>query len=92
MYVHYNLRLQNRLKEDKRPYDPVDYESIDKTEFWVVDEEAEGELNIDELENMLEEDPPNNEPSTYQPWGLDLTSNCKMQSVNTSDVLYLNYL
>ncbi|XP_052622365.1 uncharacterized protein LOC111902616 [Lactuca sativa] len=49
VFVHYNLRLQNRS------YDPVDYENIDKTGFWVVEEEREGELNYDDLENMLDE-------------------------------------
>ncbi|XP_052622528.1 uncharacterized protein LOC111921122 [Lactuca sativa] len=44
-----------RLKVDMRSYDPVDYENIDKTEFWVVEEEREGELNYDDLENMLDE-------------------------------------
>ena len=38
-----------------RYYDPVDYENIDKTKFWVVEEEREGELNYDDLENMLDE-------------------------------------
>ncbi|KAK1440659.1 hypothetical protein QVD17_06488 [Tagetes erecta] len=60
VFVHYNLLLQNRKNENIRSCDPVDYESIDKTEFWVVDEEEEGELNYEELENMLEEEPPNN--------------------------------
>ncbi|XP_076958104.1 uncharacterized protein LOC143633744 isoform X2 [Bidens hawaiensis] len=60
VYVHYNLRLQNRFKDDKRPYDPVDYENIDKTEFWVVDEEPEGELDYGELENMLKEEASSN--------------------------------
>ncbi|XP_052626826.1 uncharacterized protein LOC111876822 [Lactuca sativa] len=53
--VHYNLRLQNRLKVDKRSYDPIDYECIDKTEFWVVEEESNGELDYNDLENMLDE-------------------------------------
>ncbi|KAI3813655.1 hypothetical protein L1987_18384 [Smallanthus sonchifolius] len=67
VYVHYNLLLQNRLKENKRSYDLVDYQSIDKTEFWVVDEVEEGELNYDELENMLDEEQPINlETSTSQ--------------------------
>ena len=37
-------------------FDPIDYESIDKTEFWIVDddeEEGEGELNYEELDQML---------------------------------------
>ena len=38
----------------KITYDPIDYESIDKTEWWIVDEEEEvGELNYDELEQSL---------------------------------------
>ncbi|XP_023751607.2 uncharacterized protein LOC111899961 [Lactuca sativa] len=55
VFVHYNLRLQNRLKVDKRSYDPIDYECIDKTEFWVVEEELNGELDYNDLENMLDE-------------------------------------
>ncbi|KAI3792267.1 hypothetical protein L2E82_06142 [Cichorium intybus] len=66
VYVHYNLRLQNRLKDNKRSYDPVDYESIDNIDFWVVDEIPEGELNYNDLENMIEEEPPNyNESTTF---------------------------
>ncbi|XP_052171663.1 uncharacterized protein LOC127787644 [Diospyros lotus] len=61
VYVHYNLRLQNRSKVDKRCYDLVDYESIDKTEFWILEEEEEGKLDIDELEGMIEEHPKNDE-------------------------------
>ncbi|GJZ86138.1 hypothetical protein Tco_0657748 [Tanacetum coccineum] len=57
VYVHYNLRLQHRLHFDKRSYDPVDYECIDETDFWVVEEEAQGELDYDQLENMVEQEP-----------------------------------
>ncbi|XP_071909561.1 uncharacterized protein [Coffea arabica] len=57
VYVHYNLRLQHRFDHRKRSYDPIDYESIDKTEFWVIEEEQDGELNCDELEEELEELP-----------------------------------
>ncbi|KAM0947795.1 putative HAT dimerization domain, ribonuclease H-like superfamily [Dioscorea sansibarensis] len=64
VYVHYNLRLQHRLFSKSRSYDPVDCESIDKTEFWVVEEEQEGELDYDELENRLEEQPRVGEQST----------------------------
>ena len=46
-----------RHNQQKRSYDPVDYESIDKTEFWVVEEEQEGELDYEELEEELEELP-----------------------------------
>ncbi|XP_027098997.2 uncharacterized protein [Coffea arabica] len=57
VYVHYNLRLQHRFDLRKRSYDPIDYESIDKTEFWVIEEEQDGELICDEFEEELEELP-----------------------------------
>ncbi|XP_039139179.1 uncharacterized protein LOC120276486 isoform X2 [Dioscorea cayenensis subsp. rotundata] len=50
--------------QKKSLYDPIDYECIDKTEFWVVEEEVEGELAFDELESMLEEQPRISEEST----------------------------
>nr|KAJ0185063.1 hypothetical protein LSAT_V11C900463900 [Lactuca sativa] len=56
VFVHYNLRLKNRLKVDKRSYDPIDYECIDKTDFLVVEKELEGELDYNDLENMLDEE------------------------------------
>ncbi|KAC9430404.1 hypothetical protein E3N88_45859 [Mikania micrantha] len=56
VFVHYNLRLQNRLKYAKRSYDPVDYESINHTEFWVVEEQPEGELHNDDIDNMFGEE------------------------------------
>ncbi|GJV71333.1 hypothetical protein Tco_1491328 [Tanacetum coccineum] len=46
-----------QLHFDKRSYDPVDYECIDETDFWVVEEEAQGELDYDQLENMVEQEP-----------------------------------
>ena len=55
-----------RLKYNKRPYDPVDYESIDKAEFWVVEESDDAELDYEELEDKLEEELPRNaEASSY---------------------------
>ncbi|KAH7849040.1 hypothetical protein Vadar_012088 [Vaccinium darrowii] len=47
----------------QKNYDLVDIESIDKTEFWIVDEEEEPPLlDYDELEKMLQEEelPPQN--------------------------------
>ncbi|GMP68619.1 hypothetical protein CsSME_00028173 [Camellia sinensis var. sinensis] len=38
-------------------YDPVDIESIDKTEFWIVEDEEEPHLlDLDELKQMLYEE------------------------------------
>ena len=54
----------SRLSSKNRSYDPVDCESIDKTDFWVVEEQQERELDYDELENMLEEQPRVGEQST----------------------------
>ncbi|KAL0405583.1 UNVERIFIED_CONTAM: hypothetical protein Slati_3872200 [Sesamum latifolium] len=55
VYVHYNLRLQNRVKYSKMTY-PFDYECIDKSKFWIVEKTFEGELDYDEMEELLEEE------------------------------------
>ncbi|KAG6519025.1 hypothetical protein ZIOFF_022514 [Zingiber officinale] len=55
-----------RSEQPKRSYDPVDYESIDKTYFWVVEETPIGELDYDELEEELEELPIPLESSNFQ--------------------------
>ncbi|CAN7058200.1 unnamed protein product [Brassica rapa subsp. trilocularis] len=74
VYVHYNLRLQDRFSKRKRSYDPIDYESIDKTEFWVVEESGEAELDYDELENALtEENPKDGEDATSETLNLNGT-------------------
>ncbi|XP_021980165.1 uncharacterized protein LOC110876297 [Helianthus annuus] len=67
VYLHYNLRLQNRLNESKRPYDLIDYRSIDKNEFWVVEDQKESELNYDDLVNMLDKELPIDLDSQTQP-------------------------
>ena len=54
-YIILYLLLVTDKNKNKRPNDPVDYESIDKIEFWIVDEDPECELDIDELEEILEE-------------------------------------
>ncbi|KAL4567669.1 hypothetical protein LXL04_023261 [Taraxacum kok-saghyz] len=43
------------FKIDKKAFDPIDYENIDKTDFWVIQEEPEGDLDYNELENMFQE-------------------------------------
>lgn len=55
VYVAYNLRLKNRFIPTKTSYDPIDYESIDDIDFWVLEDEEtpEPELDIDEIENAL---------------------------------------
>ncbi|XP_047943142.1 uncharacterized protein LOC125189978 [Salvia hispanica] len=58
VFVHYNLRLKNHLGSKKRLYDPIDYECIDKVEFWVTDENPNEELVYEELEEILEEEQP----------------------------------
>ncbi|KAL8535057.1 hypothetical protein ACS0TY_010904 [Phlomoides rotata] len=39
VFIHYNLRLQERLERKRICYDPIDYESIDQNNSWVVEEE-----------------------------------------------------
>ncbi|XP_039145518.1 uncharacterized protein LOC120282732 [Dioscorea cayenensis subsp. rotundata] len=41
IFVNYNL---HRHQYKKRSYDPIDYDCIDKTNFWIVEEEEEAEL------------------------------------------------
>ena len=51
--------LYFRWEYKKRSYDPIDYESIDKVDFWVTEEEeAPPEFGTDdfEIENVIYED------------------------------------
>nr|XP_043633301.1 uncharacterized protein LOC122604472 [Erigeron canadensis] len=77
VYVHYNLRLQNRNKGNTMSYGPLDYENIDKTDIWVVNEEAEGELDYDELESMLDEEPPKTSVPSTSGCGSHIDISCK---------------
>ncbi|XP_075663117.1 uncharacterized protein LOC142632629 [Castanea sativa] len=56
VYVHYNYRLKERVKRKKFNFDPIDYASIDKTEFWVVEDEEPPFLDHEEIENALYEE------------------------------------
>ncbi|KAJ7970826.1 DUF659 domain-containing protein [Quillaja saponaria] len=55
VYVIYNLRLKNRLHH-KRTNDPIDYECIDKTDFWVIEEEAPSELTSEDIDHAIYQD------------------------------------
>ena len=46
----------HNIGSKKRQYDPIDYECIDKVEFWVIDENANEKLDYEELEEMLDEE------------------------------------
>ena len=37
----------------KKKTDPIDYAYIDETEFWIIDEDESGELDLEEMENLL---------------------------------------
>ena len=55
-----------RLKYGMMPYDPLDYESIDKVEFLVVEDNGDIELDYEEVEDKLEEEFSRNvETSSY---------------------------
>nr|XP_023927344.1 uncharacterized protein LOC112038732 [Quercus suber] len=56
VFVHYNYRLKERVKRKKFNFDPIDYTSIDKTEFWVVEDEEPPFLDHKEIENALYEE------------------------------------
>ena len=40
----------------KISYDPIDYACIDEIEFWIIDEDEPGELDLKEMENLLHEE------------------------------------
>ncbi|RVW22079.1 hypothetical protein CK203_110929 [Vitis vinifera] len=40
----------------KRIYDPIDYACIDKTDFWIVDDDQPAKLDVEELKNLLYEE------------------------------------
>ena len=44
-----------RFYNKKRNYDPIDNACIDETEFWIIDENESGELDFEEMENLLYE-------------------------------------
>ena len=56
IYVTYNLRLQSRLHRKKRNYDPIDIQSIDTVDFWVMPDEDDPEFtngDIEGIENLI---------------------------------------
>ncbi|XP_054782036.1 uncharacterized protein LOC129289284 [Prosopis cineraria] len=53
VYIHYNFRLRNRVANKKKALDPVDYESIDQIDYWVMEEDDCSLLNIDNIERDL---------------------------------------
>lgn len=54
--------MSQRMMSKKRSFDPIDYESIEDNEFWVMEEDDSPLLDYDELEKMLYDDQaiPNN--------------------------------
>ncbi|KAK2392436.1 hypothetical protein QL285_065796 [Trifolium repens] len=55
VFVHYNLRLKNRVFNKNGTYDPIDYERIDDIEFWIMEEDTNSTpiLDANEIESML---------------------------------------
>ena len=51
-YILFFFRFYNK----KRIYHPIDYACIDETDFWIVDEDQQVELDVEELENLLYEE------------------------------------
>ncbi|XP_057760121.1 uncharacterized protein LOC130980458 [Arachis stenosperma] len=50
--VTYNLRLQSRLHRKKRNYDPIDIQSIDTVDFWVMADEDDPEFINEDVEGI----------------------------------------
>ncbi|XP_015961677.1 uncharacterized protein LOC107485655 [Arachis duranensis] len=56
VYVTYNLRLQSRMHRKKKNYDPIDIQSIDTIDFWVMPDEEDPEFSngdIEGIENLI---------------------------------------
>ncbi|XP_054817833.1 uncharacterized protein LOC129317546 [Prosopis cineraria] len=53
VFIHYNLRLRNRVYNKKRSFDPIDYESIGDIEYWIMEDEDSPTLNYDEIEEAM---------------------------------------
>ena len=45
-----------RFYNKKRIYHPIDYACIDETDFWIVEEDQPGELDVEKLEILLYEE------------------------------------
>ncbi|XLU66962.1 hypothetical protein S245_026015, partial [Arachis hypogaea] len=52
VYVTYNLRLQSMLHRKKRNYDPIDIQSIDTVDFWVMTDEDDPEFTNEDVEGI----------------------------------------
>ncbi|XLS55859.1 hypothetical protein HN51_005614, partial [Arachis hypogaea] len=56
VYVTYNLRIQSRLHRKKKNYDPIDIQSIDTVDFWIMADEDDPEFtkgDIEGIENLI---------------------------------------
>ncbi|XP_025609680.1 uncharacterized protein [Arachis hypogaea] len=56
VYVTYNLCLQSRMHHKKKNYDPIDIQSIDTVDFWVMSDEDNPEFtngDIEGIENLI---------------------------------------
>ncbi|XP_025670279.1 uncharacterized protein [Arachis hypogaea] len=51
VYVTYNLRLQSRMHRKKKNYDPIDIQSIDTVDFWVMADEDDPEFTNGDIED-----------------------------------------
>ncbi|KAI0524227.1 hypothetical protein KFK09_003591 [Dendrobium nobile] len=53
VYVRYNLNLKNRFQLKKRHYDPLNYTCVEMVDFWILEDEATPELDLQDLENEI---------------------------------------
>ncbi|XLT77642.1 hypothetical protein HN873_033916, partial [Arachis hypogaea] len=52
VYVTCNLHLQSRLHRKKKNYDPIDIQSIDTVDFWVMEDEDDLEFTNGDIEGI----------------------------------------
>ncbi|XLS60769.1 hypothetical protein HN51_014997, partial [Arachis hypogaea] len=84
IYVTYNLRLQSRLHRKKKNYDPIDIESIDIVDFWVMADEDDPEFtngDIEGIENLIYKD---NAMPSYSKYGGDVEVDVDLPDVADS--------
>ncbi|XP_057739696.1 uncharacterized protein LOC130956704 [Arachis stenosperma] len=84
VYVTYNLRLQSRMHRKKKNYDPIDIQSIDTVDFWVMPDEDDPEFtngDIEGIENLIYTD---NAMPSYPTYGGDVELDVNFPNVADS--------
>ncbi|XP_072054843.1 uncharacterized protein [Arachis hypogaea] len=89
VYVTYNLHIQSRLHRKKRNYDPIDIQSINTVDFWVMTDEDNPKFTNGDVEGIESLIYTNNAMPSYLNDGGDMEvevdmPNVVIESSNTS--------